>query len=1053
MLTPKKALLSAAITSFALAGCLESGGFTDNNSNPQYLIGGASGSSGIVQGPHPVFRPLNSEFPLPSDALFFLNKANDGTMLNGNFTDPTQPDYNPVTAGLGYLDGNSVLAPFDIKISASLDAESLDARDFIDVDGEILPNPDQNILLIPLAYPGADPLFRAQGEVAGISRMDRYRLAQRLKDSDPTAAQAILDELMAEQEQVRIELISVDGGVDNAIRILPIKPLKAKTQYAVALTNGIRTAQGEKLVGAPQYQSIADPSKAISNVALQPFRDVMVPARQLAARYFQFKTEALNEASAIPGFADVVFSTTFTTTGIDDILLANAAPVTYFRSQTRIQARQDAVSRLISGAFNLTNQPLSENASADDQAINQRIYELLTIAGELTFYEQSIDLFDPDLALLLEEANAEGLLVRYNDLVNAGTPDTALLLQAAAAEAASDVLATALDNQAAQLAGQAEALLDTPKSRTTRIFSRTLGRDVNPALGQSTNVPVVGNIDVDIQVFQGEITLPYYQGIPDPLSTDGSPIQLENWQAADFSADPELANAKTDRVTYRFPFAEKKGDVTVPLVVTTPDFPLRVTLENPLPLLPDLEVLQPFPVPAEGWPVIIYQHAATQDRSVILPAATAAGLLCGADDSFDCFVTIGVDLPLHGIFDEGAVGLTPIETQAGASEGSRERHFGYAGLPGGPALPADEFETPDSGSLYFNFTNFPNTTGNLRQAAIDLLNISASIPAIEAALNSCSGCNNGEQLRLNANRVYFLSHSLSGVGGMAFPHVNNQARAAGNTALRPILGQTFLNTGGHFTRTLENSKALAPLLLPTLNAASDGLLAQGRTELNIYLNVLQSLLDSVDPSAYASFYQGTPTLLTAIVGTPPFDPELGGAAADGTVPNAADNQVHQSKLGEDYDMGPLQKVLPDSGFVIASKPAPLMGTEPLADLMGVAAPAPNNNRSLPTLTRYLEGSHGNPVSGGQADLDPGSSADVFNEMLEQMLELYTDGTITVRRCHVVKDSDPAGASCAVSQNNAGFENWTGTFSDAAQTFEEIVLSPFQAALDSLWGSR
>ncbi|AHI33039.1 hypothetical protein AU15_05395 [Marinobacter salarius] len=149
-------------------------------------------------------------------------------------------------------------------------------------------------------------------------------------------------------------------------------------------------------------------------------------------------------------------------------------------------------------------------------------------------------------------------------------------------------------------------------------------------------------------------------------------------------------------------------------------------------------------------------------------------------------------------------------------------------------------------------------------------------------------------LSIDPSRVYFMSHSLSGMGGAAFPPVNNAASAAGNSNLSPVLASNLLNTGGQFTRLFENSQSLAPQLLPVLDAASDGVLAQGRTELNIYFNVFQSQLDSADPVAYAGFYQNTNTLLTEIVGVDD-DPER---PTDDTIPNAADDQL--------YAMGPLK---------------------------------------------------------------------------------------------------------------------------------------------------
>src|SRR5690554_2045371 len=114
-----RALVTALAASTALTGCLDSGGQTDKNANPTYSV---SNPNILAEGTSPIFRPLETQFPLPSDPLFYLNKELDGTMLNG--TDPE----NPVTTGLGFVDGNSVLAPFDIKMRSEEHTSELQSR-------------------------------------------------------------------------------------------------------------------------------------------------------------------------------------------------------------------------------------------------------------------------------------------------------------------------------------------------------------------------------------------------------------------------------------------------------------------------------------------------------------------------------------------------------------------------------------------------------------------------------------------------------------------------------------------------------------------------------------------------------------------------------------------------------------------------------------------------------------------------------------------------------------------------------------------------------------
>lgn len=959
MLIRNALFVAVSAATFGLTGCLDSGGQTSRNANPDYQISG----SGIERGTHPLFDPLETEFVIPSDALFYLSEVDDGTMLNG--TDPA----NPVTQGIGFLDGASVLAPIDVKISASLDSQQiLDARGFVEVEGEVVPNPDQNVFLIPVEYAGGDAVFPEDLEAPGLTPAARYREALKLREQGNTAeADAIFSDLIT--EKLRVELLDIDGGQNNLIRILPLTPLASKTRYVLALTNDIVDANGEPLVGSPTYQSVADPDKVLSNAAFQPFREAMLPARQLAADYFDFKREYPAAASFTATFDDVTYATAITTTAVEDVLLANAAPVTHFRETLQVSQRQQELGKLVAGFYNLSNQPLDGEASSEESSVNTAIYTKLT--------DPAFRLYDQGLASILTDANASGTVVLYSDVVADLEADRRMAhaIQVTTAEATDENIDT--ETRAQALASAAAPLVDTPKPRTVSVFSEKEGGDVNPALRQRIEIAGVGT-DIDIRVYEGEITLPYFQALPEEGS--GTPLKTSSWKPADFTGNEQLNSAPSDRVSYRFPFAQKTADTTVPIVVTAPS----TTSAQP----------------TGGYPVIIYQHAATTDRSAILPLATAVGLTCLADNTKDCFVTVGIDQPLHGIFDTGIVGLSPISAQAGASAEATERHFGFAADANLNPVPAGELESPEPGSLFLNFANYANTRDNMRQGALDLLNVNASLQAIEDAVNACGSCTNG--LQINTSRVYFLTHSLSGMGGAAVPYVTNTA-AADNPNLFSISASNFLNTGGGFTRLVENSQSVAPRVLPGLDAASDGILTQGRTELNIYFNVFQGLLDSADPTAFAPLYKDQPLLLTEIVGVPN-DPDR---PTDDTIPNAAD--------ADRYLLGPLSTTIPETGFVIEGENMPIAGTDPLAAAMN--AESTPLGTGLPFITRYLEGSHGNPISAGQKEADSFSSSAVFTEMTAQMLQLFTSApgnpSVTVENGCVVKDA-PKPADCSGS---------------------------------------
>lgn len=915
----KKTLISLAVaSSLGLTGCFDSAG-DGGNANPDYKISNPD----FTGKTWPILNGLSQEFPVPNDILTLLNPVGDGTMLDGS--DPT----NPVTTGIGFLDGNSTVGAFDIKLSGSIDPnQTLDARTFVEVGGNILPNPNQNVFLLPLTFPSGDPLLQADGEVPSFAEAIRFQQAAALAEIAPSQAGAILADLA--QPVARAEIISLDGGSNNVIRLNPLTPLEPKTKYLVVITNSVEDSSGDPLVASPAYQNYRDPSQPLGNSALAPFRGAILQWEQLAEGYFGFMQNVYDQAGApfsAPSKNDIVFSITFSTTAIDDVLKANAAPRTFFEQSARTDARKAAITDLINGEYNLTNQPIDSEEPAD-VGINGRIYQLLT--------DQSagFELFNAELAGILTQANAGSVTLAFSDVaIDAeGELDTTLafVLQSAASRASVDVKGSTIETQSAGAEGGFSALqaFDVPKAR-----------DVNVVIGSTPASDLYAVLPETANIVQAEITLPYYLGIPD---VTGDPVQnislLQgySWQSnqEDALQNPSLEGlpsvvAPSDRVSYRFPFAQKTGDVTVPVAITYPGAAAQAQK------------------PENGWPVIIYQHGITTDRSATLPLATAMANACIEPElnedgevigvtatGLDCYATVAIDQPLHGITPNGGTltlagipgdGLSMIrnlqeEVIEGASTDATERHFNFAAnaeLRAAPmaTLPA---QAQLSGSLFINLSNFANSRDNLRQGVLDLLNLNASLINIDD---------------VDTDRVYFVGHSLGGINGIPFVAVNNAVAGSGvNAALPDVKASAFLMTGGGIPKLLENSPNTnfgAPRVLAGLAAASEGVLVQGSSALEIYLSVLQGVLDSTDPINYGSMLSESRSLLTVAIG-------------DDTIPNEANEN-------------PLNLTLP-SGFQISSLPAPLAGTNPLVAQFGATADG------LPKVVEYENATHGTPVS-------------------------------------------------------------------------------------------
>ena len=111
---------------------------------------------------------------------------------------------------------------------------------------------------------------------------------------------------------------------------------------------------------------------------------------------------------------------------------------------------------------------------------------------------------------------------------------------------------------------------------------------------------------------------------------------------------------------------------------------------------------------------------------------------------------------------------------------------------------------------------------------------------------------------------------------------------------------------------------------------------------------------------------------------------------------------------------------------------PIAGTDALAAAIG--AESTPLGSGLPLITRYLEGSHGNPISAGQKGADTFSSRAVFDEMVFQMLTLFSaddpeTASVTVNNACVVKDA-PKPADCSGSTDAGdGSDGGSGGGSD------------------------
>lgn len=430
-----------------------------------------------------------------------------------------------------------------------------------------------------------------------------------------------------------------------------------------------------------------------------------------------------------------------------------------------------------------------------------------------------------------------------------------------------------------------------------------------------------GALDVDVaSLYTGTIELPYYLRTPE--TTVSGNYKLDSWQAdkaigasllpkvkaslpqqvAD-QLPPVLplpdADGTTFNVTYRYPFAEQASLETVPLQVTLPDAAYEVatgvtcSAANP-----------------DGLPVVMYVHGIGSDRTSVVALAHSLAKACVA--------TVAIDLPLHG---------------------------GRA------------FDGSSSATNFINLAVLTNTRDNVRQGVMDLLNLNASLAAIDSELQS------GGLVGLDVSNVKVVGASLGGVVGSVYATVNQLAYAADNalaqqvagidaglaamlqSKLNPLSGLAVSASGGQLTQLLRASATFGPVISAGLSAEG---VVPGSSDFERFLYVAQSTVDSGDPVSFAESLAGAETCDAALAaaGDYPNIMTCGGL----TVPVLMQQVVGGAELG-DGQTYTADKVVPNApeGF-------PLSGTTGLATLLrttqlGASAnPIPLSGNALINMT-------------------------------------------------------------------------------------------------------
>ncbi|HSC68039.1 MAG TPA: Ig-like domain-containing protein [Cellvibrio sp.] len=502
---------------------------------------------------------------------------------------------------------------------------------------------------------------------------------------------------------------------------------------------------------------------------------------------------------------------------------------------------------------------------------------------------------------LTTAAAKEKLVLTYT--FTTSDPVTPLVAMASprAAVAASQIAAGVAPSAAVANAVTLDSagLLPTPKKRDLGISTLT-GIDFNTFSSQ-----LAANVG---KLYTGYIKLPYYQtaaaGLPfgEYLKRNWKPdLTLAGALGATVPADVDGSY----NVTYRYPFAGKTGDESVPLQVTLPQ-------DNWVPGYAGVATCGQI-YAATGYPTVIYVHGITLDRSSVLAL--------GHTLASQCVATVAIDLPVHGVAANSAFvnvlnveksKSIPFATLYGANA-PHERHFNVAGSGGAPA--PMNFDNPGptdgSGAQFINLAYLINTRDNNRQAVMDLLNLNASLAGVNTEI--LKSLTTG----LDLKRVYVVGVSLGGILGSVFTTVNqiaiaNDTKVGLPSNLNPIKGLITSAAGTQVAQVLVNSATFAPVINNGLAASGVNV---GTSNYERFLYTAQSAMDSGDPVSFMQTLAG--------LGVPVLVQQING---DLVIPNG-------------------------------SASAPLMGTEALASLVGTTQLGSGSTQLGRGYVKHTAGAH------------------------------------------------------------------------------------------------
>lgn len=464
-------------------------------------------------------------------------------------------------------------------------------------------------------------------------------------------------------------------------------------------------------------------------------------------------------------------------------------------------------------------------------------------------------------------------------------------------------------------------------------------------------------------LYQGQVTLPYFS--PVPTAEDPTAPLNGRWRAQCDSPASILGGVQAGLIPvaaidplgledpsrllppyncYDFPGVDEERHVTkynpIPAVAQQATIPAVVTVPNVqmANMVRAAQGLAPLEEPANGWPVVIFQHGITGDKT---NAFGIAGSLAVAG-----FATVAIDHPLHG-----------------------DRGFG--------AINA----TTGSATAYMNLGSLLTARDNLRQSISDLLGLRLS-------LNAAQGAN------LNGQDVFFVGHSLGAIAGTGFTALANEPMSgplAPASALFSVNASTLMAPGASVANFLLASNAFGPVIKGQLlyAANADFAAAVNAAAQNAGVSPtspqFQGLLVQVYTQFWASLSAAEQAQINGVFEQFAFAAQSVVDSAD-PINFAAQAVNNESPIHLIEVVGNGADVLPDQVIPNTVQGKPLAGTEALISALQLPAitqtTASTDGTPISGAVRFIAGDHGSIV-------DPSASAAATMEMQLQAAGWFT----------------------------------------------------------------